>query len=173
MIKRILQILFLMLAITIPVSAIQTEVITPIVKLDKKQYQIKTYNLSDKNIVMKALLNVLQDEGYIVSTVNPTLGFIYGTKDYNTSDSEVDLSKEFGVTNARMKVNSVKVATIETTANITDLKDTLKLRINFRKKLLNGYGNAQFIDDIDDAQYYKDFYAKLDKAIFLQQQGLW
>ena len=44
------------------------------------------------NKLMKAMLNVLQDEGFIVYNANPLLGFIYGVKDFDTSDSNIDIS---------------------------------------------------------------------------------
>ena len=34
------------------------------------------------------------------------------------------------------------------------------------------YGNAQFIDDVNDENYYQDFFSKVDKAIFLQKQKI-
>lgn len=46
----------------------------------------------------------------------------------------------------------------------------MRVRINFKRKLLNVYGNAQFIDDVNDEKYYQDFFSKVDKAIFLQKQ---
>ena len=48
----------------------------------------------------------------------------------------------------------------------------MKVRVNFKRKLLNVYGNAQFIDDANDEKYYQDFFSKVDKAIFLQKQKI-
>ena len=148
------------------------EIITPMEQLEKRQFQTKTYSANDKNIIMKALLNVLQDEGYIVYNVNSLLGFIYGTKDFDTSDSKVDISKEFGLSKSRLNLNGIKVATIDAVANITQYDKIVRVRVNFKRKLLNIYGNAQFIDDVNDAEFYKDFYAKVDKAVFLLKQKL-
>ena len=174
MIKKILLAIFV-LCLALPVSAKKTssqDIITPMTQLEKRQFQTRTYDSTDKALVMKAMLNVLQDEGFIVYNANPLLGFIYGVKDLDTSDPNIDISKEFGLSKSRLNWNGVKVATIETTANVTEYGKSMRVRINFKRKLLNIYGNAQFIDDINDENYYQDFFSKVDKAIFLQKQKI-
>ena len=170
--KKIL-IVLLLAACTLPVCAKQRqseEIITPMTHLEKRQFQTRSYNNEASTLLMKGLLDVLQDEGYIVYNVNSTLGFIYAVKDYNISAHDIDISKEFGLTKSRLKYNGVKVATMEATANITEYGNTARGRINFKRKLLNEYGNAQFIEDINNAEYYGDFYQKLDSAIKLQKE---
>lgn len=174
MLKKILLILFI-LCLALPVNAQKRQaetIITPMTQLEKRQFQTRTYESSDKALVMKAMLNVLQDEGFIVYNANPLLGFIYGVKDFDTSDPNIDISKEFGLSKSRLNWNGVKVATIETTANVTEYGKSMRVRVNFKRKLLNIYGNAQFIDDVNDETYYQDFFSKVDKAIFLQKQKI-
>ncbi len=174
MLKKIFLILFV-LCLALPVPAkkqAQEEIITPMTQLEKRQFQTRTYDSSDKALVMKAMLNVLQDEGFIVYNANPLLGFIYGVKDFDTSDPNIDISKEFGLSKARLNMNGVRVATVETTANVTEYGKSMRVRVNFKRKLLNVYGNAQFIDDINDENYYQEFFSKVDKAIFLQKQKI-
>ena len=148
------------------------EIITPQTQLEKREFQTRSYQGTNKTVIMKAMLNVLQDEGFIVNNANPLLGFISGTKDFSTSDKTIDISKEFGVSKAKLTLKGVRVATIEATANVTEFGKEMKVRINFKRKLLNQYGNAQKIEEITDANYYQDFYAKVDKAIFIQKQKI-
>lgn len=174
MFKKILLILFVF-CLALPVSARKKQeenIITPMTQLEKRQFQTRSYETIDKPLVMKAMLNVLQDEGFIVYNANPLLGFIYGVKDFDTSDPHIDISKEFGLSKSRLSLNGIKVATIETTANITEYGKSMRVRVNFKRKLLNVYGNAQFIDDVNDENYYQDFFSKVDKAIFLQKQKI-
>lgn len=161
------------MALPVPAKKqVQEDIITPMTQLEKRQFQTRTYDSSDKALVMKAMLNVLQDEGFIVYNANPLLGFIYGVKDFDTSDPNIDISKEFGLSKARLNMNGVRVATVETTANVTEYGKSMRVRVNFKRKLLNVYGNAQFIDDINDENYYQEFFSKVDKAIFLQKQKI-
>jgi hypothetical protein len=174
MLKKLAIILFV-LGLSLPVCAKtkhEENIITPMTQLEKRQFQTRTYETADKPLVMKAMLNVLQDEGFIVYNANPLLGFIYGVKDFDTSDPNIDISKEFGLSKSRLNLNGIRVATIETTANVTEYGRSMRVRVNFKRKLLNVYGNAQFVDDVNDENYYQEFFSKVDKAIFLQKQKI-
>lgn len=171
--KKILAILFIMIFAALPVCAKKRqaeEIITPMTQLQKRAFQVRTYKNGDKVVLMKSVLNVLQDEGYIVYNVNSLLGFIYAVKDFDTSDRNIDIAKEFGFSQSRLTYNGVKVATLESCVNITEYGDTVRARVNFERKLLNEYGNAQFIDDVEEEQFYQDFYAKVDREIEIQKQ---
>lgn len=174
MIKRIILIV-LILCFALPTFAKkrqQEDIITPMAQLEKRQYQTRDYDAAQKNMVMKAILNALQDDGYIIYNANPLLGFIYGVKDFDTSDPDIDISKEFGLSKTRLNMNGIKVATIEVNANITEYGNTIKVRVNFKRKLLNTYGNAQFIDDVSEEEFYQEFYKKVDQSIYLQKQKI-
>ncbi len=170
--KKILAIL-LILCCSLPAIAKKRqneEIITPLTQLEKRQFQTRTYSAQDNVIAMKAILNVLQDEGYIVYNVNSLLGYIYGIKDFDLSDPNIDISKEFSMTKSRLNYNGVKVATLEASVNITQYGDKSRIRVNFKRKLLNQYGNAQMIDDVSEVEFYDDFYTKVDSAINLQKE---
>lgn len=149
------------------------EVVTPVkTQLEKRQFQTRMFDCSDKALIMKAMLNVLQDEGFIVNNANPLLGFISGAKEFDVSDKSIDIKKEFGTGKGALAWKGIRVATIEATANVTEYGKQVKVRINFKRKLLNVYGNAQVINEVDDEQYYQDFFSKVDKAIFIQKQKI-
>lgn len=173
MIKNLLAIL-LILCFALPGFAQkrQEDIITPMAQLEKREFQTRTYTTSEKPVVMKAILNALQDEGYIVYNANPLLGFIYGIKEFDTSDANIDISKEFGLSKSRLNMNGIKVATLEVTANITEYGESMRVRVNFKRKLLNTYGNAQFVDDVSEEEFYQDFYQKVDHALYLQKQKI-
>lgn len=141
-------------------------------QLEKRQIQTKLFDCNDQPLVMKAILNVLQDEGYIVNNANPILGFISGAKEFDVGDPTIDIEKEFGVPRRLLGRQGIKVAVIETTANITEYGDQTKVRITFKRKLLNMYGNAQVISEINDERYYREFFSKVDKAVFIQMQKI-
>lgn len=141
-------------------------------QLEKRQIQTKTYDSIDKATVMKAMLNVLQDDGFIVNNANPLLGFISGSKEFDVNDQSINVGEDFGTNKVSLAFRGVRVAVIEATANVTEYGKDIKVRINFKRKLLNVYGNAQSIDEINNEKYYQDFFAKVDKAIFIQKQKI-
>jgi len=141
-------------------------------QLEKRQIQTREYDSTDKAMVMKAMLNVLQDEGFIVSNANPLLGFISGEKDFDINDRSIDIENEFGVKKNAINWAGVCIAVVDSTANVTEYGKQIRVRVNFKRKLLNVYGNAQSIVEIDDENYYQRFFAEVDKAIFLQKQKI-
>src|SRR3989338_4775268 len=55
----------------------------PMSQLQVRQMQTHDYETQDYKMVMKAMLNVLQDEGFIVKNVDVKLGFLMGEKEVN------------------------------------------------------------------------------------------
>ena len=143
-------------------------------KTEKTQLQIRaiqtrTYEISESKLVLKAMLNVLQDDGFIVKTAVPELGLLTATK-------EIDIEKEsesipaffFGGANARWKKNSI----IEATCNVSDFRDRCKVRVNFTQKILDNLGGIIEIRQIYDQKFYQTFFLKVDKSIYIQRMGL-
>ena len=64
------------------------------------------------------------------------------------------------------------VAVVEATANVSEYGKAFKVRINIKRKLLNGYGSAIKIEEVTDEKYYQDLFSKVDKAIFIQKQKI-
>ena len=105
----------------------------------------------------------------IVNNANSLLGFISGAKEFSPKDKTIDVEKELGTKKGTF--NAV-VAVVETTAKVSEYGKDFKVRINFKRKLLNTYGNAYKIDEVTDEVYYQNFFAKVDKAIFIQKQKI-
>lgn len=155
-------------SITPTFAKAKNEIITPQTQLQKRQYQTRQYSNIDKATIMKAMLNVLQDQGFIVNNANSLLGFISGDKEFSANDKTIDFEKEFG---AKKKIGTV-VAVVNATANISEYGKTYRVRVNFKRKLLNGYGSPISIEEITEDAYYQDFFSKVDKAIFIQKQKI-
>ena len=162
--------LFAIVGVTPVMAANKNEVITPQTQLQKRQYQTRKYDNIKKPALMKAMLNVLQDEGYIVNNANPILGFISGSKEFSTNDKTINFEKEFGTKKSFFSGGTVAV--IEATANVSEYGKEVRVRINFKRKLLNTYGNAQKIEEVTDEKFYQNFFSRVDKAIFIQNQNI-
>src|SRR3989304_1429242 len=50
-------------------------------QLQIRELQTRMYDTSDTKMVMKTMLNVLQDDGFIVTEANTELGFLTASKD--------------------------------------------------------------------------------------------
>ena len=138
-------------------------------QLQIREFQTRSFDAADHATVMKAMLNVLQDEGYIIKNADAALGFISATR-------EIDVAKKLNATvkrlwsgkDARWEKNTVE----ECSANVTRIGDQCRVRVNFQVKLLDNLGNVLEIDHVDDALRYQDFFSKVDKSIYLQKEGV-
>ena len=107
-------------------------------QLEARQIQTRDYDTLDKQLTMRSVLATMQDLGFTIDNADPTLGAITGTRiDYE--DDYKTFSMRMTVTVREMEGNRVSV------------------RANAR------------LDDkaISDPRTYQDFFAALDKAMFL------
>ena len=138
-------------------------------QLQIREYQTKTYDVDDELMVLKAVANVLQDEGYIITNAEADLGLITAQKESNIEDGgEKFFSILFFGANARYKKNAI----VESTANVSQFGKQVKVRVNFLLKAYNNRGELIDLGQIDDEQYYQDFFAKVDKGIFIQKENI-
>jgi len=136
-------------------------------QLQIREFQTKSYETKDSKMVMKAMLNVLQDDGFIVKNAVLDLGLLVAEKTVDVENSgEAFLAVFFEGANARWK----KASIIECTGNVTEFGDTVKVRVNFQLKMLDNQGGILKIEQIGDEKYYQDFFAKVDKGVFLQKE---
>lgn len=171
--KKIFLTLVVLSILIAPTWAKQPEVaVVKKTQLEKREMQTRSYSSRDKTLIMKAILNVLQDEGFIINNANPLLGFISAVKEFDSRDKTIDVEKEFGITKGKLSWSGVTTAVVDATANVTEFGSEIKIRVNFKRKMLNAYGSALNVEEIDNAEYYKNFFAKVDKALFLQKQKI-
>jgi len=138
-------------------------------QLEIREFQTRSYDTTDTKMVMKALLNVLQDDGFIVKNASVDLGLITATKEIDVEDKgEAFIALLFAGEKARYKKNS----TIECSGNVSEFGSQTKVRVNFQTKMMNNKGEVMDVRQVDDAKYYQDFFGKVDKGIFIQKERL-
>lgn len=138
-------------------------------QLEVRQMQTHLFDVKDFKLVMKAMLNVLQDEGFVVKNVHLDLGFLTSTKevDVEARGSRLWLAI-FGSPDARWQKTNV----IDATANVTEHGSQTKVRVNFQVKQLDNFGNVITVNQIQEALFYQEFFSKVSKSIFIQEEKL-
>ena len=139
-------------------------------QLEIRQMQTRTYQTKDNQLVMKAMLNVLQDDNYIIEQVNLDLGFFNAQKEVDVEDEGEKFWQTFwwGKAYATYQKNQV----IDVTANISEFGEEMRVRVNFRVKVMNNRGGVVIVSQIDDPEYYQKFFSKVDKGIFIEKEKL-
>ena len=141
----------------------------PMSQLEIREMQTRTFSGVKSTEVMKALLNVLQDDGFVVRNAVIELGLLSATKEIDVSDSgEAILNSVLFGSEARWNKNSI----IESTANVTQTGRDAKVRVTFQIKTMTNRGEVADVRAVSDAKYYQDFFSKVDKGIFIQNEGL-
>ena len=137
-------------------------------QLEVREFQTRSFEIKDTKLVMKALLNVLQDEGFIVKNADTNLGFLSATKETDLGHGGVI----FWVGQKGQPERFKKTSVIETTANVSEYGNGCRVRVNFQEKILDNLGGTVAVSQITDGKYYQDFFAKVDKGLFLQKEKL-
>jgi len=138
-------------------------------QLQIREFQTRVFETKDTKMVMKAVLNVLQDEGFIVKGADAELGFLTATREMDVEDKgKAFVSRLFFGKDARWDKNSI----VEVTANVSEYQDKTRVRVNFQLKTLNNVGVVSKIQPMGDEAYYQEFFAKVDKGVFIEKEKL-
>lgn len=163
----------------------------PRTQLEIRQDQTRDYDTADTRLVMKALLNVLQDDGFIVKNAVVELGLITASKELDVEPAGGNGSFFSGLSfgggigrgsgfgwgfgpelghsdDGPRSKNTI----IEASANVSELGRRSRVRINFQRKTVDNRGGALEVRQIEDAEFYRDFFMKVDKGLFLQREKL-
>ncbi len=155
--------LFITSCVTIPKDALRLTQ----KNLELRQIQQKEYdNITEKQALI-ASANVLQDIGFIIKESEQDLGLLVAEKDRDaTNTGQVVMAILFGTpmdTHQKIRVSL-----------ITRIKDnnSILVRASFQRIVFSNRQGLTKMEYIKDKKIYQDFYAKLDKAIFLAKQGI-
>ena len=161
----------LLLLCTGIISCATTGVTPPKTQLQIREFQTRSFETNNVKMVMKAMLNVLQDDGYIVKNANVELGLLNATK-------EVDITNKWEVFGAFLgatqgyQTSFAKNRIIEATANVSEFGTQCRVRINFQIKDMDNKGGVRAVGQIEDEKFYQDFFSKVDKGVFIQKEKL-
>lgn len=168
-------------------------------QLEVREMQTHVYNTSDANGVMKAAINTLQDQGYVILTIEDELGYIRAKREFK----EVRIDKKrmtaycfllaeyialtaltYGaeapiLADAIQKINNEKAPrTIVVDSNVTIEPYGKKTKVRYtlvEKELENADGysyvksSPRKVIRMYNALIYQEFFNELDKSIFYEK----
>ncbi len=141
---------------------------------------------------MKSILDVLQDDGYMVKNVDANLGFLSAVKEtecYGINQPRFEHMSEFDVgfglsmggggfgMNQRFPPSRRAPARpahecIEATVNVSQFGESVRVRASFQQKIYDTNESVIRIHKITDPEFYQNFFIKVDKGIFIQTQSI-
>jgi hypothetical protein len=139
----------------------------PPTQLELRAFQTREYDTTDTKLVMKAMLNVLQDMGFIVNDADVELGLLTASKWTDIPHTKKEIKR------ARKDESPLtKSLVLDCTANISPFDNQSRVRVNFQKRILDERGGTMEASPVEDAAFYQTFFSKVDKGIFLQAEGV-
>lgn len=167
-------------------------------QLEIREFQTRTFEVDDYAGVMKSILDVLQDDGYMVKNVSADLGFLSAVKEVGFNqpywaggrpnrNPDITLASDMGIgfgfstgrglglgVSQRMG-RERRYAThqcIESTVNVTKFGQKVRVRASFQCKVYDNFDSVMQVKQITDEEFYQNFFAKVDKGIFIQAQSI-
>lgn len=145
-----------------------THATTPATQLQVREFQTRTFETTDTKLVMKAVLNTLQDEGFLLKSADAELGLLTATRESDVGHKADRLLALLLDTGGRWK----KLSVVEATANVSAFGSETRVRLSFQRKTLDNQGGTLKVEPVDDAQFYQAFFAAVDKAVFIEKEKL-
>ncbi len=150
-------------------------------QLEVRQAQTRDFDTPDAKLVMKAMLNVLQDEGYVVKNAVVDLGLITAAKDVDLAPGRS--GAESGGLGGAVVVGGIvlgrqsasryrKTEQRDFTGNVSEFGQQTRVRVSFQRRVLDNKGQVVGVETVDDPEVYQDFFSRMDKSVFLQRENL-
>jgi hypothetical protein len=155
------------LALSLP-SCASSGATTPASPLQVREYQSRTYETGDTKLVMKAVLNTLQDEGFTVRSADSELGLLTAVRETNVGrkiDGLLTLMTYRGF-------HYRKLSVVEATANVSPFGSQTRVRLSFQRRTLDDKGVTVKVEPVSEAEFYQAFLAAVDKAVFIEKEKL-
>ncbi len=138
-------------------------------QLEIRQIQTREFPTDDLRLVMKSVLNVLQDENFIVKNVAMDLGFLTATKEVDIENPNSPFWAKFQRSDgARWE----KYEIIEATVSVSEFGKGVRVRANFQSKIMDNRGAVVSVRQLTDGPFYQDFFSKVDKGLFIEKQNI-
>jgi hypothetical protein len=136
-------------------------------QLQIREFQTRSFETTDTLLVMKALLNVLQDDFYIIKNADAALGVVTAAKEIDVDDRGF-WGKALSDENDRWKKNAV----VECSGTVSSHGRQTRVRVNFQVKTYDNRGAIMEVVQVQDQKFYQEFFAKVDKGVYLAKEKL-
>ncbi len=151
----------------------------PPAPLELRQAQSRIFETPDPRLVLKAALNVLQDQGFVIRHADAELGLVTAVTEWRSGRPNQGLRilkwvaalPTYGAS-LLLPTGRTEFSAIEAIVNVTPEAARTRVRVSLVAKVTDKEGNVQSVSPVDDPLPYQRLLAGLDKAVFLEREGL-
>lgn len=130
------------------------------------EFRTRAYESDDRQLVLKAVLDTLQDEGFVVESADSGLGLITATR-----ETDVSQKAERLLSLLDDDITWKKLAVLEATANVTPFGSQTRVRLSIQRRLVDNRGATMRLERVPPG-LYRQLLAAVDEAVFLAKEKL-
>lgn len=159
----------------------------PKTQLEIREYQTRLFDTADQALVLKAMFNVLQDDGYVVKNAVVELGLITAVREIDLAPGRSGAS-DGGIFGGGVIIGGTgpggiiigppppsgfpKTEVLDFTGNVSPAGTQTRVRVSFQRKVLDNDGDVVTVEPVGDLTVYQEFFSRMDKSLFLQKENL-
>ena len=145
--------------------------------LQVRALQTRSYEGNDSHLVLKTVMNVLQDQGFLIDYGNTDLGLLHASVTISPNITDPWLASFSVLNDSRTPAVLGISSKIEATVNVTSIGDRAQVRVSFQKITTQSpylyYSPGQTVGvTVTNPKCYQEFFARLEQGFFIQKQGL-
>jgi hypothetical protein len=151
----------------------------PHTPLELRQVQTRAFDTADARLVLKAAVNVLQDQGFVIQQAEFELGVVTAVSEWRSGKRNDGLRilkwvAAFPTWGASLLLPTGRdeFSAVEAVVNVNPEAERTRVRISMVAKVRDDKGNVRRVSPVDDPVAYQRILAGLDKAVYLQREGL-
>jgi hypothetical protein len=146
-------------------------------QLQLREMQTRSYTSRSPVEAMRAVINALQDEGFIVKNADKDLGFLQATRESDLDPNQQGPSfftmfRGPGFDGVENQPRWDKALVVECSGNVAVNENKTQVRLIFQRKILDNIGGIRSVEQILEPDFYQMIFAKVDKSLFIQGQKL-
>ena len=140
-----------------------------------REYQTRTYEQKSNQEIFHAVLNTLQDDGFVIDVADMESGLIKGNVSGTQINAREALQKTaftvltWGVFLLFTDGNMDDVETLSATITISPYAKSMKVRTSFVYRRDNPDGETVEHRQITEQDVYQKFFASIEKSIFYDE----
>ncbi len=151
----------------------------PQTPLELRQAQSRSFEIGDTRLVLKAVLNVLQDQGFVIRHADAELGLVTAVLEWRSREPNQGLRvmkwlaavPTWGAS-LLLPTGKTEYSAVEANVNVTREAERTRVRISLVSKVTAKDGQVESVRPVNDPLAYQKLLAGLDKAVFLEAEGL-
>ncbi len=197
--KKIISLILIILFCTINIKTYAAKQLPAKTILELRDIQTRTFDTPDEMLVAKAVINTLQDNGFIIQNIEPDLGYIRAKKEFKakrTDKGRVTLycaefayygimtGLSFGINAPFLIIPTMHMknelalhsVVIDSNINIEKIGKRTKVRFTLIEKVLeNGDGyttvksSPRKVVRHYEQEIYQEFFNQVDKNLFMEK----